>query len=35
VFYPVPRVDRWDGVIGGVVAVLIVTLLAASFLVSR
>lgn len=34
-FYPVPRVDRWDGVIACVVALLVVTLLAASFVVSQ
>jgi hypothetical protein len=35
VFHPVPRVDRWDGIIGGVVAALIGALLAASFVLSH
>jgi hypothetical protein len=35
VFHPVPRSDRWDGIISAATAVLIVALLVASFLLAR
>jgi hypothetical protein len=35
VFHPVPRVDRWDGIISGMTALLIAALLVASFLLAR
>jgi hypothetical protein len=34
-FHPVPRADRWDGIISAVTVLLVGALLVASFLLAR